>query len=259
MPNDIYFNEVENQQKTIFQKIDGFLDNPYTATAKQRFSKQVKTNSIESLVAVNAYPIANANKNITIKISGRVVTLSASAFNSLRVSPSSNYAIGQFNAGLPDTGIIEQINVAQQVVTFFSNYSGNNVCLGFFNPSFASTVDYPVNLIIENLTIGTITSGSFQNPFPLATGFEYRFLFNVGAGEIKITAVAPAFPRVLNATRTNVYVRRCKYPILEDDPVKVYDPRFVEIPGGGGGVFIDYGQTTKRKITLSDIDNFRIG
>jgi hypothetical protein len=239
MPNDIYFNEVENQQKTIFQKINNFFDNFYTIPKKQRFLKQVKTDNIESLVTVNTYPVASANKNITINISGRVVTLSASAFNSLRQSTGTPTDIN-----FPDVFLVGSAGTAT-VATQYN--SSNNIII--FAAGGRSSKEGRVT--IKNLTTGITI---IDNVFFTGPSFPGSyFYYTTGAGLLEIITSTDV------SNPPQVYVRRCKYPILEDDPVKVYDPLFIPTPGGGGGVFIDYGQTTKRKITLSDIDNFRIG
>jgi len=226
MPNSIYFNEVENQQKDIQRELDGLKQGKVfegNQTLNIIKTSEIKNNGIDT--TIGGKNIKSLLKGSTYIIQGRNVVFSASSFNSARVNsrlPS--------DINFPDVFTIN----TEGTQTTLSQYNDENIIIFASSGRGARTG----NVTVKNLTTGfTIIDNQFFSGANIFGTFYY-FVGSAGVIEITNTAASGQLPPI-------IYIRRCKYPITENSQIKAYDA--------------NYALAGSQKITLSLIDTFRVG
>ena len=224
MPTDIDFNRIESDQKNIFPLLDAIKTEPQTWSGLKTFNiiSTPKLDDISGDITLGGIAASSLIKGRTYIIEGRSVVFSASAFNAARVNVWSSSVDSIVKNTTTKAGVISG-NV-------FSRFDGNNLrtSLGGSGGGYV--------LIINTTTGVTIINNA---NVPAANTY-----WNCGIGNIyyQITPDPRAPDYYITAT---IAIRRCKYPISEDDPITAYDT--------------NYNPAPSRKITLADIDAFRVG
>jgi len=226
MPTDIDFNRIENNQKNIYSELDivapavGNIKTADQTWAGLKTFNIISTpalNDISGDITLGGVAASSLIKGRTYIIEGRSVVFSASIFNSVRANPGGNILLA---LSMPDFMGVVIFRETKEGYTF-SNYSGVNAGISAGSNMTAT---------LKNITTDTF----FLNDTPLSAG-EYSF--NVGIGTI--------YYKISSGGLASVGFRRCKYPIVEDDPITAYDA--------------NYNPAPSKKITLADIDAFRVG
>lgn len=238
MGNELYFRRLENAQKTNYIKLDSLIKDAETWAGEKTFNNGISTNIISPIgpdVTINTVTAQSLLKGKTFNIEGQNVLFSASAFNAVRASTSSFYT----NTLKPDsisviTDAFSGIFVST-VNGLHCNYNGSNNLWVFVGGGRGSTT---ATITVYNVTTSAYIFNSqvFVGDFP-----PFAQLYSVPTGVYNITV------DITGAVTGGAYVgiRRCKYPIAEDDPIKVYNS--------------SYSGTIVKKVTLSDINNFLVG
>jgi len=227
MPDSIYFNEVENQQKDIQREVDELKQGKVfegNQTLNIIKTSKIKNNGIDT--TIGGKNIKSLLKGSTYSIQGRNVVFSASSFNSARASINA-----PSDRSFPDVLTIETEGT-QTVLTQYN--AGTNIIIWTTGGRGARTG----NVTIKNLTTGITI---LNNVFFTGDGFVGNYFYYTGdAGILEITNTAS-----LGQNPPQINIRRCKYPITENSQIKAYD--------------VNYALAGSQKITLSLIDTFRVG
>jgi hypothetical protein len=238
--NQFYFNRVEKNQENIFNNLDIIRKQDIAFDGLKTFDT-IKCDTIQKNntdIIIEDITIKNILKGQTFNVNGNNIEFSASAENAKRISYSDTLDTKPFSFNKKDT------LTTTGPSAFFSlktNYNeANNICIGFYRQTAIQTLMVPIRLQVFGYIDEEVVPPSLPD-----VGQEYRFLYTVPAGVNLTVALTHDSPRSLNAFFGVLYTRRCKYPIVEDEPVKVYST--------------DFTTEQKRAITYTDFTTFRIG
>ena len=238
MPTDIDFNRIENNQKNIYSELDivtqgvgniKTADQTWAGLKTFNIISTPRLDDISGDITLGGIAASSLIKGRTYIIEGRSVVFSASAFNAAR------YSTTNFNK--PDTIDVTVYGAVGYSGSVPTSYSGYNCRVYTRGGRGAALGDF----VITNLTTGVVVTNITPIEVVDSFGGTARY-YNGGPGVMQyVTSNKPDLaqnPPIIN-------FRRCKYPIIEDEPIIAYDT--------------NYNPAPSRKITLADIDAFRVG
>lgn len=232
MPTDIDFNRIENNQKNIYSELDivtkevGNIKTADQSWAGLKTFNIISTPTLDDIsgdITLGGIAASSLVKGRTYIIEGRSVVFSASAFNYDRANPMWKPADPRLFAYAPYDMRWFRATSSTGILSgnITSNFSGDNLRVRWGG--------FGAYVTIINTSTGTTI---FENHFEPDGSVTYH---NCGVGNIYYS-ISPGI---------TISFRRCKYPISEDTPITAYDT--------------NYNPAPSRKITLADIDAFRVG
>jgi len=232
-PIDEDFNRLENT-------IESIKDSPLSFTEVKSIYN-IKTNSVSN----NGSDLTIEGVNFSDNLKGEAVyqyPLSATTENARRVTTTGTLYTTPFLYN--DNLSIITYGLGAREITGFSNYTGFNICLEA--QGIGGSGEYPFcDFLITNITTGYEVRIIYDDDYPIPIGTGYnRFYYNVGLGSIRIKDMVTSFPKTIKARPVTANLRRCKYPIVENAPIKVLST--------------DYSAYEQRKTTEADFTSFRI-
>lgn len=243
-PKDEDFNRFETENgKTntaIYKAFADFKDDPVDFNSLKTFTSAIKTDAIAPISS----DMIIEGVNFTDKIKGSsfintgtttAYTLSATTENLRRVTVKDEGVkfYSDYTLRPDDFAIYFDTGSSYFIPSY---YDGFNIMIHAANNGRGGVSKYDV--AIQNLTLSTTLNVSID-----ASGFPdfygQKTYYNVGAGIIALT-----FTNVTSSDFLRVYVRRCAYPIVADQPIKVLN-----------SLYSDFEQ---RQITEADFTSFKI-
>lgn len=124
-----------------------------------------------------------------------------------------------------------------ETYTYFND--NNNIIIQEQSSGFSLTSEGSIR--ITNLDTSETFDHISNTTFPSYPYYK-RTYYSISAGRIKIEDISASHSK--SSAAATVFVRRCKYPIVEDDPIRVLNA--------------DYSAYENRNITEADFTSFKI-